>query len=219
MTIHKEGFAILGFVSVVLIGINIGVYFFAPSPADTLEWTVITSLVLFFFVLCFFRSPRRDAFVQEKAVISPADGKVVAIEETVENEYIQEKCIQISIFMDIFNVHINWFPVSGVVRYLQHHSGRFHAAFLPKASSENERTTVALETDSGKTVVVHQIAGAIARRIVCYAKYGEKGRQCGQFGFIKFGSRVDLFLPLDSRIDVNVGQRVKGRQTILGWID
>lgn len=219
MTIHKEGFAILGFVSVVLIGINTGVYFLAPSPADTLEWTVITSLVLFFFVLCFFRSPRRDAFVQEKAVISPADGKVVAIEETVENEYIQEQCIQISIFMDIFNVHINWFPVSGVVRYLQHHSGRFHAAFLPKASSENERTTVALETDSGKTVVVHQIAGAIARRIVCYAKYGEKGRQCGQFGFIKFGSRVDLFLPLDSRIDVNVGQRVKGRQTILGWID
>ena len=219
MTIHKEGFAILGFSSVVLLGINVGLYFFAPSPAETLEWTGTISLVLFFFMLGFFRSPRRAAFVQEKAVISPADGKVVAIEETVENEYIREKCIQVSIFMDVFNVHINWFPVSGVIRYLQHHRGRFHAAFLPKASSENERTTMALETDSGKTVVVHQIAGAIARRIVCYAKYGEKTSQCGQLGFIKFGSRVDLFLPLDSRIDIGVGQKVKGRQTILGWID
>jgi phosphatidylserine decarboxylase len=218
MTIHKEGSFILGFVSLILIGINVGVYFIVPSPADTLEYTVIISVILFFFFLSFFRSPRRDSFIQEKAVISPADGKIVTIEETEEKEFLQEKCIQISIFMNIFNVHINWFPVSGIVRYLQHHSGRFHAAFLPKASSENERTTIALETDCGKTVVVHQIAGALARRIVCYAKYGEKTRQCTQLGFIKFGSRVDLFVPLDTRIDVKPGQKVKGKQTILGWI-
>ncbi|MFO8000752.1 MAG: phosphatidylserine decarboxylase family protein [Marinilabilia sp.] len=219
MTIHKEGFAILAVVFLALTAINAGVYFLSSSPASVLEWTVIISLILFFFIVSFFRSPRRDTFIQEKAVIAPADGKIVAIEETEENEVLKEKCIQISIFMNIFNVHINWFPVTGVVRYLKHHHGRFHAAFLPKASFENERTTVALETAGGKKVVVRQIAGALARRIVCYALLDEKSRQCSQMGFIKFGSRVDLFIPVDSRIDVKPGQKVKGKQTILGWIE
>jgi phosphatidylserine decarboxylase len=121
--------------------------------------------------------------------------------------------------MSVFNVHINWFPVTGIVRYFRHHNGRFQAAYLPKASSENERTTVALETSNGKTIVVRQIAGALARRIVCYAREGERGQQGKQLGFIKFGSRVDVFFPAGSRIDVKAGQKVKGKQTILGWIE
>jgi phosphatidylserine decarboxylase len=120
--------------------------------------------------------------------------------------------------MSVFNVHINWFPVSGIVRYFRHHNGRFQAAYLPKASSENERTTIALETFNGKTIVVRQIAGALARRIVCYAREGEESQQGKQMGFIKFGSRVDVFFPAGSRIDVTPGQKVKGKQTILGWI-
>lgn len=219
MTIHKEGFATLGIVVFILTGINLGVYYIADSPASALEWTVIISIFLFFFFVSFFRSPKRERFVQDKAIIAPADGKVVVVEETEENEVLKAKCVQVSIFMSVFNVHVNWFPVNGIVRYYKHHNGRFQAAFLPKASFDNERTTVALETREGKTIVVRQIAGALARRIVCYAKPDEECRQGTQMGFIKFGSRVDLFFPEGSRVDVKPGQQVKGKQTILGWIE
>ncbi len=219
MTIHKEGFPTLTVVFLLLAGINTGVFFLSNSPASILEWTALISILIFFFFLSFFRSPRREMFLQDQAVIAPADGKIVAIEEVEENEVLKEKCIQVSIFMSVFNVHINWFPVSGIIRYMKHHNGRFQAAYLPKASVENERTTVALETTDGKMIVVRQIAGALARRIVCYAKPGEAAKQGRQMGFIKFGSRVDVFLPLNSRIDVKLNQTVKGKQTILGWID
>lgn len=219
MTIHKEGFVTLTIVFLILAGANAGIFFLLDAPASVMQWTVIGSIILFFFFLSFFRSPKREGFRQRNAVISPADGKVVVVEETFESEVLKEKCIQVSIFMSVFNVHINWFPISGIVKYFRHHSGRFQAAYLPKASTDNERTTVVLESENGKTIVVRQIAGALARRIVCYAQEGEKSQQARQMGFIKFGSRVDVFFPAGSRIDVKPGQKVKGKQTILGWID
>jgi phosphatidylserine decarboxylase len=219
MIIHKEGFATLTVAFLALAGINTGIYFFSDSPASVLEWTVILSILTFFFFMGFFRSPKRDVFIQDKAIIAPADGKIVVVEETEETEVLKDKCIQVSIFMSVFNVHINWFPINGVVRYMKHQNGRFQAAYLPKASFENERTTVAMEIPGGKMIVIRQIAGALARRIVCYAKEQEQGKQGRQMGFIKFGSRVDVFLPVGSRIDVKPGQKVKGKQTILGWIE
>ncbi len=219
MTIHKEGFKILGSVLLVLIALNAGLYFFVGASGMLLQWTVSLSVIGFFFVVNFFRSPKRSGFLQRNAIVAPADGKIVAIEETEENEVIKGRCIQVSIFMSIFNVHINWIPIEGVVKYCKHHNGRFLAAYLPKSSSENERTTVALDTTFGKTIVVRQIAGALARRIVCYPREGEKVAQGSQMGFIKFGSRVDVFLPLGSRVDVKLDQKVKGCQTILGWLD
>lgn len=219
MTIHKEGFATLAVVFIILGAVNSGIYFLMEAPVPVLEWSVTISIILFFFFIAFFRSPKREGYIQDKAVISPADGKIVVVEETEENEVLKEKCIQVSVFMSVFNVHINWYPIKGVVKYFKHHSGRFQAAYLPKASFENERTTVAIESTSGKTIVVRQIAGALARRIVCYAEVGSESRQGKQMGFIKFGSRVDVFFPVGSRIDVKPGQKVKGKQTILGWLD
>jgi len=219
MVIHKEGYPTLAVVFIFLAAINTGIYFLMDNPASVLEWSVSISVILFFFFISFFRSPKREGYLQQKAVIAPADGKIVTVEETEENEVLKEKCIQVSVFMSVFNVHINWFPINGIVKYFKHHNGRFQAAYLPKASSENERTTVAIETSNGKTIVVRQIAGALARRIVCYAETGTESRQGRQMGFIKFGSRVDVFFPVGSRIDVKPGQKVKGKQTILGWIE
>jgi phosphatidylserine decarboxylase len=219
MTIHKEGFATLAVVFVILGAINTGIYFLMDTPASVLDWSVSLSVILYFFFLSFFRSPKREGYLQDKAIISPADGKVVVVEETEENEVLKEKCIQVSVFMSVFNVHINWFPISGIIKYFKHHNGRFQAAYLPKASFENERTTVAIEAKNGKTIVVRQIAGALARRIVCYAEAETQCKQAKQMGFIKFGSRVDIFFPAGSRIDVKPGQNVKGKQTILGWIE
>ncbi len=219
MKIHKEGYRILALVFLILLILNTGIWFFFVNYTIVLQWSVTFSVILFFFFVSFFRSPRRLGYLHPDAVISPADGTVVAIEETDENEVLKERCIQVSVFMSVFNVHINWIPIAGVVKYCKHHNGRFMAAYLPKSSSENERTTVTIETKNGKTVVVRQIAGALARRIVCYPTTGETVKQGAQMGFIKFGSRVDLFLPLGSRIDVKPGQKVKGRQTIMGWMN
>ncbi|TCO10574.1 phosphatidylserine decarboxylase family protein [Natronoflexus pectinivorans] len=219
MTIHKEGFKILGVTFLGLAAINILLAFIPGSPAQTLKWSVPVSLVVFFFVVNFFRSPRREGYYHENAIIAPADGKIVVVEETEENEIIKGKAIQVSIFMNVFNVHINWFPINGKIKTAVHHSGRFMSAYLPKASTENERTTVAIEHENGSTLVVRQIAGAIARRIVCYAKSENTIKQGDQMGFIKFGSRVDIYLPPGTRIDVRPGQKVVGKQTILGWLE
>jgi phosphatidylserine decarboxylase len=180
---------------------------------------VPVSAVFFFLVLNFFRSPKREGYLHENAIIAPADGKIVVIEEVEENEVLHGKAIQISVFMNVFNVHINWYPLSGVIKYFKHHSGRFLSAYLPKASTENERTTVAIEHESGKVVVVRQVAGALARRIICYSREESKSFQGQQMGFIRFGSRVDIYLPVGSRIDVKLGQVVRGKQTILGWLE
>jgi len=216
MTIHKEGYSTLFVVLVVLLGLNTGIYFL--GGIEITKFTTLVSVIFYFLIVNFFRSPKRDAIIQDGAVVAPADGKVVTIEEVEEDEYLKTKCIQVSIFMSVFNVHINWFPIKGIVKYFRHHNGRFMAAYLPKSSTENERTTVVLENKEGTQILVRQVAGAMARRIVCYAEDEKPVAQGEQMGFIKFGSRVDIYFPLNSRIDVKLEQKVTGRQTIIGWL-
>ena len=216
MTIHKEGFGTLILVLTVLLALNAGIYFL--TNIDVVQFTVLASAIFFFVVLNFFRSPKREALIQDGAIVCPADGKVVVIEEVEETEYLKTRCIQVSVFMSPFNVHINWYPIKGIVKYFRHHNGRFQAAYLPKSSTENERTTVVLENKKGTQILLRQVAGALARRIVCYAKEETGIYQGQEMGFIKFGSRVDLYLPLGTRIDVELEQKVRGRQTIIGWL-
>ncbi len=216
MTIHKEGFGTILLVFAVLLAVNTGIFFLAG--VEVTKFTSLASFIIFSLVLNFFRNPKREAMIQDGAIIAPADGKIVAIEEVEEDEFLKTKCLQVSIFMSVFNVHINWYPIKGIVKYFRHHNGRFMAAYLPKSSTENERTTVVIENEKGTQILVRQVAGAMARRIVCYAEEEKGIAQGQQMGFIKFGSRVDLYLPLDSRIDVKLDQKVIGRQTILGWL-
>lgn len=183
--------------------------------------TVITSViaillaVLFVFVAYFFRVPKRIALIDNASVISAADGKVVIIKEVFEEEFLHCMCRQVSVFMGICNVHINFFPVAGKVIYYKHHWGNYLVAWHPKSSVKNERTSVAIESDNGKKIFLRQIAGYVARRIVCYAKENEHANQCDQLGFIKFGSRLDLFLPLEAEIKVKVGDKVTACQSII----
>lgn len=173
---------------------------------------VITlSSILYLLVVNFFRSPRRHFKGNpENAVVASVDGKVVALEEVYEDEYLHRNVIQLSIFMTVFNVHANWAPVAGVVKYVKHHSGRFLAAYLPKSSTENERSTIVIATDNGTEILMRQIAGAIARRIVTYPEAGERVNIDEHIGFIKFGSRVDIYLPLDTEILVKLGDITTG---------
>jgi phosphatidylserine decarboxylase len=151
-------------------------------------------------------------------VLSPADGKIVAIEEVFEPEYFKEKRIQVSVFMSPNNVHVNWAPISGTVRFMKYHPGKYLVAWHPKSSTDNERTSIVIENHSGVEILLRQIAGALARRIVCYAREGNSIRQGDEFGFIKFGSRVDIFLPLNAEIEVSIGQKVSGKQTVIAFI-
>ena len=214
MTIHKEGKGTLGLAFIVLVAINALVQWLTE-----LQWaqglTLGLSVVLYLIVLQFFRNPKRTVQVNPEALICPADGKVVTIEEVYEEEIIKDKCIQMSIFMSPFNVHVNRYPLGGKVSHAIHHKGKFLVAWHPKSSTLNERTTVALENNLWGTVVFRQIAGAVARRIVMYAKPGDLAMQGSEFGFIKFGSRVDVFLPLDCKIQVKEGDVVKGAKTVL----
>jgi phosphatidylserine decarboxylase len=177
--------------------------------------TLGISVVLYAIVLQFFRNPKRTVQINPNGLICPADGKVVTIQEVYEEEVLQGKCIQMSIFMSPFNVHVNRYPLGGKVTNAIHHKGKFLVAWHPKSSTLNERTTVAIENKIWGKVVFRQIAGAVARRIVMYAKPGDMAAQGAEFGFIKFGSRVDLFLPLDSKILVKEGDVVKGAKTVL----
>ena len=218
MKIHKEGNKILICTFLTLVIINITSVYFYKSVC-TMFVLPAFFLFLFLFMLYFFRNPKRKFFLHEKAIMAPADGKLVTIEEVDEPEVLKGKCIQVSIFMNVYNVHVNRYPISGTILLNKHHSGRFMGAYLPKSSTENERTTVQIEYDTGKSIVLRQVAGAIARRIVCYATQNKKVKQCEELGFIKFGSRVDLYLPLDTRIDVKIGQTIRGGQTVIGWIN
>ncbi|KAA6301892.1 MAG: Phosphatidylserine decarboxylase proenzyme [Candidatus Ordinivivax streblomastigis] len=218
MTIHKEGRKIILVVFLFLSLLNIGLYYFA-SKALIFGLILALSLILFCFVVNFFRSPRcRFSGNTDRIVIAPADGKVVVIEEVFETEYFQEKRLQISIFMSLTNVHVNWVPVNGTIVHYSHQNGRFRAAYLPKSSAENERSTVVIRRENGEDILVRQIAGAMAKRIVTYAQEGNDCRINEQLGFIKFGSRVDLFLPLDSEIQVKLDQRVDGNQDIIALL-
>jgi len=211
MTIHKEGRKFLIKTFLVLLAINIPMWCFFPAAVKT---TSIISLVVFLFFLNFFRRPKRIISVDDpNLVIAPCDGRIVVIEPTMEDEVLGEKRIQVSIFMHAFNVHANWYPIAGTVTHYTHQDGRFMSAHLPKSSTENERSTVVIETESNTKILVRQIAGALAKRIVTYAQVGKKYQLNDEIGFIKFGSRMDLYLPLDSEILVNLKQKVVGNQT------
>lgn len=176
----------------------------------------LLSLICYLIVVNFFRCPIRVfSGDTEQVVVAPSDGKIVVIEEVEENEYFKDRRLMISIFMNIVNVHANWIPVDGTVKLVRHHNGNFHKAWLPKASIENERSTVVIETPEGVEVMARQIAGAVARRIVTYAKEGEECYIDEHMGFIKFGSRVDVYLPLGSEVLVNMGQKTVGNETII----
>jgi phosphatidylserine decarboxylase len=215
MTIHKEGRDTLLFVPTILLIINILIYFWVCDWVTALTFSIPASVLLFLFFLQFFRFPNKIPVINENQIICPADGEVVVIEETVENEYFKDKRIQISVFMSPFNVHINWFPINGLVKYYRYHPGRFLVAWLPKSSTENERTTVVIEHPKHGEILVRQIAGAVARRIITYPREGSMAEQGKQLGFIKFGSRVDVYLPLGTKINVKLDQKVKGKQTVL----
>ena len=215
MTIHKAGYKLLVKIAVALLIANALVfYFWGNSLIFHVVW--IASAIIYLLIVNFFRSPNRIVLLNDNHILAPADGKIVVIEETEENEYFHDRRLQVSIFMSLFNVHINWFPVNGIIRYFKYHEGNFAAAYLPTSSTENERTSIAIECNNGETILMRQIAGAMAKRIVSYAPVGGKARQDQHAGFIKFGSRVDLFLPLDTKIEVKLGQKTAGSQTIIG---
>lgn len=218
MKIHKEGYNIIIIVFILLVLINAGLYFFA-SRILFFVLMMVVSVAVFLIIVNFFRNPRCTYTGDtQNVVLAPADGKVVVIEEVFETEYFQDKRLQISIFMGITNVHVNWIPVNGKVVYYRHQEGRFRAAYLPKSSTENERSTIVIEREDGTQIMVRQIAGAMAKRIVTYAKEGEICEINEQLGFIKFGSRVDLFLPLDVEIAVELDQKVYGNQDVIALL-
>jgi phosphatidylserine decarboxylase len=215
MTFHKEGYTSLALCILVIFVLNAAIQYYLPD-ATVLKWFVyILSAFLFIIIVQFFRNPHFDITQDDKIVLCPADGKVVVIEEATETEFLKDKRIQLSVFMSPVNVHINRNPISGVVKYFKYHPGKYLVAWHPKSSTENERTTIVTENKAGTQVLFRQIAGALARRIVWYVKEGDKVEQGEQFGFIKFGSRVDLYLPLGSKINVEIGEIVKGGRTVL----
>jgi phosphatidylserine decarboxylase len=187
-------------------------YFF--TPIYVYGSGIVVFALLFAFLLRFFRFPNRPQLTEDGVLYAPADGTIVVIEKTQEDEFFKDERIQVSIFMSVWNVHINWYPIKGVVEYFRHHHGKFLVAWHPKSSTENERTTVVLNDGKNK-VLLRQIAGFLARRIVCYAKEGETVAQNQQMGFIKFGSRVDIFLPVGTKVEVELNQKTVGGQTII----
>ncbi len=213
--IHREGTNILIIALLALLVINVPMWLFLGQLLPWLAaFVTAASVVFYLLVVNFFRSPRRTfPGNPANAVVASADGKVVALEETFEGEYLNCKCIQLSVFMSPLNVHANWFPVNGEVVHSVHHSGRYQAAYLPKSSSENERSTVVIRTPEGQLVLMRQIAGAMARRIVTYAQPGNEASIEDHMGFIKFGSRVDLYLPLSTEIHVKLGDATIGGVT------
>jgi phosphatidylserine decarboxylase len=215
MTVHKEGYTSIALCILFIFVLNAVIQFYFPQ-AFVIKWIIyILSFALFVIILQFFRSPSIKISTDETQVLCPADGKVVVIEETVETEFLKDKRIQLSVFMSPINVHINRNPISGVVKYFKYNPGKYLVAWHPKSSTENERTTIAVENRAGVTVLFRQIAGALARRIVWYVKEGDVVEQGQQFGFIKFGSRVDVFLPLGTEIKVGLNEVVKGGKTVL----
>lgn len=215
MTIHREGRTLLFILLIVLFALNWAVsYFFAD--ATFLQNVVIgASVVFYLIILQFFRIPVFEVQQDPKKVLAPADGKVVVIEETEENEYLKSKRKQISIFMSPVNVHVNRMPVAGEISYCKYHPGKYLVAWHPKSSTENERTTIVAKMNNGTEILFRQIAGALARRIKWYVKEGQKLDQGDEFGFIKFGSRVDIFLPLNAKVVVKMGEITKGGKTVI----
>ncbi len=218
MTIHKEGIRSILISAVIIAIVNLASFYFISYDLPWLSWLIFAvTMVLWFFIISFFRVPVRNIVAGEDLVICPADGKVVVIEEAFDEEYFNEKRLQISIFMSPANVHQNLNPVSGEIVYNKYHPGKFLVAWHPKSSTENERHTSVIRNDKGE-ILMKQIAGAVARRIVNYLQVGQVVKQSTEFGFIKFGSRVDLLLPVDAKVNVQMGQVVKGGITVIATL-
>jgi phosphatidylserine decarboxylase len=212
---HREGAAIIKNTLLLLGVLNLGVIIFLIHYKILVVSVVIISFILLVLILQFFRNPKREASKGDKYVLCPADGTVVAIEETLEEEYFKDKRIQISIFMSPFNVHANWYPVSGNIKYVKYHKGKKLVAWHPKSSTENERTTIVIAKENKIELLVRQIAGALANRIIYYPHVGDMVRQGAELGFIKFGSRVDVLLPANAEVNVRLRQKVKGKVDII----
>jgi phosphatidylserine decarboxylase len=218
MTIHREGYKSIAIVTMLFAVTNILMFwFFGVSLLWLCEIVFFITLVFVLFVISFFRIPSRNYTIDEHAVVSPCDGKVVVIEEIVDVEYFKDKCLQVSIFMSPANVHVNRNPISGEVIYSQYHKGKYLVAWNPKSSTENERHSVVIRKD-GTEILVKQIAGAVAKRIVNYLEVGQKVTQSSEMGFIKFGSRVDLILPIGTKINVALNQVVKAGINVIASI-
>ncbi len=215
--LHREGTPTMIYGGLSLLALNALLYFALRDITLVPFYVmVVISLVVFLIVVNFFRCPFRSyQGEKENTVVAAADGRVVVVEEVDENEYFHDRRIMVSIFMSVTNVHANWFPIEGMVKKVVHHNGNFHKAWLPKASTENERSTIVLETPAGQEILVRQVAGALARRIVTYARPDDDCYIDEHMGFIKFGSRVDTYLPLGTDIKVVVGQRTVGNETVI----
>jgi phosphatidylserine decarboxylase len=215
MKIHKEGYPTIAIIALTIAATLFSVNYYNPVQTLFHYSLYLVATVFFVFIIRFFRNPDRPVQVDNSRLIAPADGKVVVIEETQENEYFKSPRLQVSIFMSPNNVHKNWYPFSGRITYYRHHPGKFLVAWHPKSSEFNERTTVVIKKDDGTEILVRQIAGAVAQRISCYAREGQQISQGDELGFIKFGSRVDIFLPPGTKINVSKNQKVKGCRDII----
>jgi len=214
MKIHHEGYKIIFITTLVVAILGYLCYQFIPNDY-TKSFLLVCLAIELVWTISFFRVPARETLEIKNAIVSAADGKVVTIEEVEETEYFKGKCLMISVFMSPFNVHVNWYPMNGKVSYTQYHPGKYLAAYNPKSSTLNERNTVVVTNNEGKSVLMRQIAGVMARRIISYAKKGDVARQGGEFGIIRFGSRVDFFMPTDVKLEVKIGDKVKAKQSVL----
>lgn len=216
MKIHKEGYRSIIVALVIFAIINLLVLFFISTFSPLLGWIIfVASFILFVFIISFFRIPNRTYTSGDESIVAPCDGTVVVIEEVEPDEYFQDRRLQLSIFMSPLNVHVNRNPVTGEVLYSKYHPGKYLVAWHPKSSTDNERHSVVYRSH-GKEMLVKQIAGALAKRIVNYLKPGDQVTQGSEMGFIKFGSRVDLLLPIDTKVEVKINQKVRGGVTVLG---
>jgi phosphatidylserine decarboxylase len=218
MRIHREGKRILRNSLLILLLLNLIVIAVLGLPVWATAFLVGASILLYMWIIYFFRDPLRAITLQEEIILSPADGKVVAINQVYEGEYFQAERIQISIFMSPFNVHVNRSPVSGALAYFKYHPGKYLVAFHPKSSTKNERTTAVVKRTDGVEILFRQIAGFVARRIKFYPQVGDLVHQGDEVGFIKFGSRLDLFLPLHADVRVNLGERVMGGKSVIARV-
>jgi phosphatidylserine decarboxylase len=216
MTIHKEGYRIIFIILMVLVAIVALINIFFPVQTPWHYLLYLAGIVFFALVVRFFRYPDRSGTVNDHQILSAADGKIVQINEVKEEEYFKDQRIQVSVFMSLVNVHVNWYPVSGTIKYFKYHPGKYLFAWNPKSSLDNERNTTVIKTAKGDEVLVRQIAGGLARRIVDKGEVGKKIKQRDELGIIKFGSRVDFFLPLNTKIKVKMNQKVRGCETVIG---
>ncbi len=215
MTIHKEGYNVIAWSTILFGAINILSFYIFSFPSPVVSWIIFfVTLALLVLVISFFRIPDRNYTIGDDVIVAPADGKIVAIEEIQADEYFTDRRLQVSIFMSPLNVHVNRNPVTGEVAYSQHHSGKYLVAWHPKSSTDNERHTIVYRNNE-KEILVKQIAGALAKRIVNYLQVGQKVEQAAEMGFIKFGSRVDLLLPLNVKLKVKIGDQAKGGVTVI----